>query len=157
MTIHTTSTPTMPSAHRHFGRNALLATVGATVVFAAAAAGAVVVARSDGSAPAAPPVVAAAAQPSSTNAVASASSYDAPHTVYVVGSEEQAAMIRTGLSDAASIRMAVGEPPLPDTESVVVATSDDEAATIIQGINEANGIRATVGLAENTVVDLRGR
>jgi hypothetical protein len=157
MTIHTTSTPTMPSAHRHFGRNALLATVGGTIVLAAAAASAVLVARSDSREPVSPPVVAAAAQPSFTNAVASASSYDAPYTVYVVGSEEQAAMVRTGFSDAASIRAAAGEPPLPETESVVVAPSDDEAATVVQAINEANGIRATVGLADYTVVDLRGR
>ena len=155
MAINTTSTPTMPGAPRRLGRNALLATLGGTIILAAVAAGAVVVTRSDSSAPAAPPVAVAAAQPSFTNVGASASSADAPHTVYVVGSEEQATLIRAGISDSDSIRMAVGEPPL--LESVVVAASDDEAATALQAINEANVIRATNGLAAYTVVDLRGR
>ncbi len=158
MAIKTTSAPTMPGAPRRFGRNTLLAAIGGTVILTSALTGAVVLMRRDSSAPAASPAVGdAAIQPSFTNAVAPAISYHGPQTVYVVGSEDQATMIWAGLRDATSIRSAAGEPPLPETESVVVAASDNEAATVVSAINEANVIRATNGLPAYTVVDLRGR
>ena len=104
MTVHTTSTPTLPSAPRRFGRNAILATVGGGVVLAATVTAAVYMARSDTSEPISPPVAAAAVQPAAT-AIEVASSPAAPYTVYIAGSAEQASMIEAGLNDSASIRM----------------------------------------------------
>ena len=155
MTVHTTSTPTLPTAPRRFGRNAVLATIGGTIVLAATVTGVLMV-RSANREPVSAPV-AVVAEPAFTSVVVSASSSDGPHTVYVVGTEEEAATIRTGLSEAVRIRATVGEMSLPEMESVVVASSDDDAAAVVQGINEANGIRADAGLPAYAVLDLRGK
>jgi hypothetical protein len=75
------------------------------------------------------------------------------HTVYIAGSEEQAATVLAGINDANVIRDSMGLPPLLD--EVAVATSGDEAASIQAAESDLNRILVALFQVENRVVDLR--
>jgi hypothetical protein len=145
----------MSGSPRRLGRKFLVATAGVVVV--AAAVGGGLWARSDRQESASPAVQAAVAvQPASINslAVSLASGGYTPHTVYIVGSEEQAASVWSGINDANVIRDNQNLPPLLD--EVVVAQSDDEVAAMVAGFNDGNAILAALYGAENRIVNLRG-
>jgi hypothetical protein len=92
---------------------------------------------------------------SSPNYPASRYSERTVHTTYIVASPEQAAAVRTGILDANTIRLAVGEPLLLD--SVLVVGSDAEAEAARAGITDSNRILVGLGEPEELVVDLRTR
>ncbi len=75
------------------------------------------------------------------------------HTVYIVGSEQQAASVAAGINDANAIRDNLQLPPMLD--EVVVVSSDEEAAVIVARENAINTILQSSYRVENRVVDLR--
>jgi hypothetical protein len=77
-----------------------------------------------------------------------------PHTIYIVGSEDQAATVSAAISEANAIRSNMNEAPLMD--EVVVAMSDDQAAAIESALTDSNGILAGLYGVENSIADLRG-
>jgi hypothetical protein len=78
-----------------------------------------------------------------------------PSTVYLVGSEDEAAYLRAAMADSDSIRAAAGLAPL--NETVVVVSSEAEADMIRAGVTDASTIRQSTGEPsfDQTVVDLR--
>ncbi len=156
MSIHTnTSVPSMSGSPRgRFGRNVLVGAAGSVVL--AAAIGGGLWSRSDRNESASPAISAAAAvQPPSGPSLASslATAGYTPHTVYIVGSEEQAALVRAGINDANAIRSTANEPPLLD--EVFVAGSDADADALGSAETAANEILAAQYGVENRIVDLR--
>lgn len=154
MNTHPTSHPSLPSAPRGFGHNALVGIIGGAFLLSfVVAAGLWVSSRGDSSSPAAPAVssnaVSQASRSASTFATTNAGG---GHTVYIVRSEEQAATVMAGIDEANAIRALSGEPLLLD--SVVVAGSAAEAAGISDAVTEGNRIFAGLGVSEETVVDL---
>ena len=146
MNISTNSTPAMSNAPRRFGRNALLAAIGGGAVL-----GAVVVAglwaHSD-SREATAPAEAAAVQPSINPAAAPVAinpSLKSPDMVwvYIVGSEAEAAELRTS---AASVP---GSP-----SQVMVLGSSAEAKWAADFLLGVNPVRAQAGQPEVKVMVL---
>ncbi len=135
----------------HLWRNVVVAVLGGAVVLAAIG-GASVWYR--GGAAEESQVQAVTAPATTGAAVRHPAARSAPHTVYVVGSEEQALAVSTALGESAAIRNAAGEPPLLD--EVVVVNSDEEAAAVKDAMAELNRILDSQRLPENLVVDLRG-
>ncbi len=137
MTINTNSTPTMSSAPHRFGRNALLAAIGGGVVL-----GAVVVAglwaRSDSREAAAPAEV-AVVKPAPNAALAPVAVSPALKSpdmvwVYIVGSEAEAADLRT----------AAGSVPGSPSQVIVVGSKAEAnyAADLYRSLNQ---VRAQAG------------
>ena len=157
MNIHTpTTSPTMSGGPRgHFGRKLLIAG-GTGVVLVAVAAG-VVSSRSDRHEAATPAVLAPAAiQQSSApfGGINRASGGYTPHTIYIVGSEEQAALVQAALEDANGILVGINERPIHD--EVIVAVSADEGSFAFAAEIAANEIVFAQYGVENRIVDLRG-
>lgn len=145
MNIETTSTPTMSGVSRRFGRRTLLATLGGSVILVTAV-GAGLWARSGSGESSSPAVQAVAAQASLNSAVAPAAASHTRYTVYVVGSEEEAASVEAGIDYGNSILAANGEPPF--SYSVFLAEPGEQASHV----------RFSLGYPEDTVViDLRGK
>jgi hypothetical protein len=143
------------SPRGRLGRNILVAAAGSVIL--AAAAGGGLWARSDRHESSAPAVQAAAAVPpvsAGSLAIRATNGGYTPHTVYIVGSEEQAASVLRGINDANVIRDSQNLPPLLD--EVVVASSDEEASAIMAGENDSNAILAALYRVENRIVNLRG-
>jgi hypothetical protein len=144
MSINTNTTPTMSAAPRRFGRNALLVAIGGGAVL-----GAVVVAglwaRSDSRETTAP-AEAVAVQPSfnpATAPVAVNPSLKSPDMVwvYIVGSEAEAAALRTA---AASVP---GSP-----SQVIVLGSSADAKNAASWLLSLNSVRAEAGQPEVRVL-----
>jgi len=137
MSINTNSTPTMPGAPRRFGRNALLAAIGGGAVLVAIA-GAGLWARSD-SRETSSPVETAAVQPAANpvaGAVSANPAMKGPDMVwvYIVGSEAEAADLRTA---AASVP---GSP-----SKVIVVGSKAEANFAADLYRSLNSVWAQAG------------
>jgi len=94
-----------------------------------------------------PAVCAPGTAPTSTNFT--------PHTVYIVGSEERARLVWSGIHDSNAILRDLGLPPLLD--EVVVAASSDDLAIAMAAINAANRVLLDLYGVENLIVDLRGQ
>jgi hypothetical protein len=73
--------------------------------------------------------------------------------IYLVATDEQAAPVLAGISEANDILATWGNAPIAD--SVVVAPSDLLAVELIGAVEEANRIAASLGGAQSLVVDLR--
>ena len=152
MTINTkTSTPMSASPKGRFGRKILVAAAG-SVVLASAVAGSFM-ARGNSNESAAPAVHAAVQQSTQPVSFSHTAGYT-PHTVYIVGSQEQAAQITAAFNDANLIRSNINESPLMD--EVFVAESDGSAASVVLAESDANRIRFDMYGVENRSVDLRG-
>lgn len=76
-------------------------------------------------------------------------------TVYVVGSEEEAARVTAALRAGDEILAQLGQPPF--AAQVVVAATAEEWDSIAWANAEAEAIRATMGLPPISVLDLRAR
>ena len=147
----TTSTPMSASPSGRFGRKVLVAAAG-SVVLASAVAGSFM-ARGNSNESAAPAVHAAVQQSTQPVSFSHTAGYT-PHTVYIVGSQEQATQITVALDDANRIRSNVGESPLMD--EVFVAESDASAASVASAETDANAILVVAYGVENRIVDVRG-
>ncbi|MBA4182047.1 MAG: hypothetical protein C0506_15765 [Anaerolinea sp.] len=153
MNTRVKSVPKFPGATGPSGRKALFALLGGGAVLAAAF-GASVYSRSTSDEPAAPPAVSApAAQANEGSAALAPGRALASRSVYVVASEEQAALVWLGVRDANDILAWLGEPPSDD--SVVVVPSGVQATEVMDAIAEGNRILATLGGPVSVVVDLR--
>lgn len=157
MSIHTrTSIPsTSGSPHGRLGRKLFVTAAGSLVL--AAIVGGGLWARSGNHAPASPAAQApAVVQAPATGALAVRASDGGytPHTVYIVGSEEQAASVWADINDANVIRNDLMLPPMLD--EVVVAATPESAAAVIAGFEDGNRILAALYQVENRIVDLRG-
>jgi hypothetical protein len=98
-------------------------------------------------------VQATAVPPATSDAPARGRSADAPVTVYLVGSEEQASTVRWGLVEGDAIRAQFGEPPL--TWVVLVIGSPDEEERLLATLRDTDAVRHQSGLPGLVVVDLR--
>jgi hypothetical protein len=148
----TSSTPTRSASPKgRFGRTVLVAAVG-SVVLASAVAGSFMARGNSNEAASPAPAVVQQSTPSFT--VSHATGGYTPHTIYIVGSQEQAAQISAAIDQANLIRSNINESPL--TDEVIVAVSQDRAAAIVSAETDANGILASLYGVENRIADLRG-
>lgn len=155
MSIHTNaSVPSMSGSPRgRLGRNILVAAAGGVVLAAAVGGGLWVQSARHESASPVVHAPAVAGQPlGQSAAVNHVSGAYTPHTIFIVGSEEQAATVSAALNDANLIRHGAGEPPLLD--EVVVASTDDAASAVVSAETDRNAILATQYGVENSIVDL---
>ena len=137
MSMNTNSTPNMSGSPRGFGRNAVLAAVGGSVVLMAVVGGGLW-ARSD-SREASAPAEAAAVQPPSNTLVAPVGAAQVLKSqdmvwIYIVGSEAEAAELRNA---AASVP---GSP-----SQIIVLPSSAEARYAADLHLGLNSVRAAVG------------
>ncbi|MBI5946984.1 MAG: hypothetical protein HY875_02460 [Chloroflexi bacterium] len=155
MRVQTKSPSIESGAFKHGTGRLILAVAGGAILLAGVAA-AGVWAYHSGDSPSATVAPLAAVVPAASGApVASpAGQSRRGETVYIVGSEAQAAGVMAGISEANVIRAVSGEPPFLDT--VVVVASDAQAAEVMNAVVEGNRTLAARGEPERTVVDLRG-
>ncbi|MCC7089414.1 MAG: hypothetical protein IT295_09680 [Dehalococcoidia bacterium] len=172
MNVHAVSTQVLSGTFKHGAGRIILLAVGSAVVAAAVVAAVALRPSPGGDSSAATTnaanLVAAQAQHdalidgtaaqfpagSLSGSPASRHSERTVRTTYIVASAEQAAAVKTGIVDANTIRLAVGEPLLLD--SVLVVSSDTEAAAALDAIADGNRILATLGEPQENVADLRG-
>ena len=136
-----------PGMRNRFAKQYILPAVGAALAIAAVA-GVGVWQASDGGDGAETPA-ATAVQPYTFTAGATE---DVP-TLYIVGSDEQAAAVRFGLDELNNIR-ATGSIGSVADDALVVGSAEDEE-NLKLAILETNAIRFALGLPEVEVVDLR--
>ena len=149
----TTSTPAMSASPKgRLGRNILVAAAG-SVVLASAVAGSLWV-RSSTNEAASPAAHAVVSQSTQSVSFSHAAGGYTPHTIYIVGSQEQAAQISAAIEEANVIRANMNEALV--TDEVIAAVSQDRAAAIVSAETEANGILASLYGVENRIADLRG-
>lgn len=153
MNTRVKSVPRFPGATGPSGRKALFSLLGGGAVLAAAF-GASVHSRSNNTDSAVPPAVSAPTAPANESGAAMVPGRSlAPRSVYVVASEEQAALVWLGARESNDILVSLGEPPSDD--SVVVVPFGVQATEVMEAVAESNRILATLGGPASVVVDLR--
>ena len=155
MSAYTTSMRTVSGSYKRVTGRPVLSAVTAAAVVAAMAlvvVALVLSARGDsGEQRAAVQSVPAAAQ-SGLTGNGLTSGYVA-HTVYIVGSAEQAVEMEAAMNDLNATRAQLQLPLLQD--EVLVASSDADAATLTSGQEELNRVLVGLFTTENPIVDLR--
>jgi hypothetical protein len=98
------------------------------------------------------PATVTAAAPAARDPLATRRDADRPLTVYIVGSEDEAAHLTGALRAGDQILTALGQPTVG--AEVVVAGSPEGADFIAWAIAQADAVRMSIGLPPIAVIDL---
>ena len=143
MTLQTPSI-VIPSPRR--GPNRLLIGLAAAALAVAVGAGIWQAQRNDSAGETATAPAAGVERPAGARAAESAP------TIYLVGSQAEAAKVQAFINEADAVRAHLGEPPLVEQVAVV---APENADAFLRIMGEQDAVRAGLGLPSVRVVDLR--